>query len=177
MAEELQMTTAHHPNRDAELTETGQIGMVVRDLDATIQRYAEDFGIGPWTIFEVGPDNAPNLMHEGKPLEGRCRSAAAMVGTVMWELTQPLDDKGIFARFLREKGEGVHHIAVHTRDYHGLVAGYEERGETFPLSGSLAGVDVRYLPTDKSHGVILEVFSGFPDAAQDIVDSGDRTDE
>ena len=136
------------------MTETGQIGMVVRDLDATIRRYVDDFGIGPWTIFEVGPENAPNLKHDGKPLEGRCRSAAAMVGSVMWELTQPLDDKGIFARFLAEKGEGVHHIAVHTVNYHGLVAEFEQRGETFPLSGSFAGVDVAYLPTDETHGVI-----------------------
>jgi hypothetical protein len=31
---------------------------------------------------------------------------------VQWELIQPLTDKGIFAKFLAEKGEGVHHIAV-----------------------------------------------------------------
>lgn len=164
------------PTRAPALTETGQIGMVVRDLDATIRRYVDDFGIGPWTIFEVGPENAPNLMHDGKPLEGRCRSAVAMVGSVMWELTEPLDDKGIFARFLAEKGEGVHHIAVHTANYHDLVAEYERRGETFPLSGSYSGIDVAYLPTDRTHGVILEIFSGMPDEAQEVVDSG-RTPE
>lgn len=177
MNDELQMKTEQFPTREPELTETGQIGMVVRDLDATIRRYVEDFGIGPWTIFEVGPENASNLMHEGKPLEGRCRSAAAMVGSVMWELTQPLDDKGIFARFLREKGEGVHHIAVHTRDYYGLVAEYERRGVTFPLSGSFAGIDVAYLPTERSHGVILEIFSGMPDDTQEIIDSQKSQDE
>jgi hypothetical protein len=171
------MTTDFHPTRKAELTETGQIGMVVRDLEATIKRYVDDFGIGPWTIFEVGPENAPNLQHEGKPLEGRCRSAAAMVGSVMWELTQPLDDKGIFARFLREKGEGVHHIAVHTADYHGLVGEFEKRGDTFPLSGSFAGVDVAYLPTQESHGILLEVFSGMPGEAQDVIDSGKALDD
>lgn len=173
MDNELQMRTDYAPTRKPELTETGQIGMVVQDLDATIRRYVEDFGIGPWTIFEVGPENAPNLKHDGKPVEGRCRSAAAMVGSVMWELTQPLDDKGIFAKFLREKGEGVHHIAVHTANYHQLVAEYAQRGETFPLSGSFAGVDVAYLPTDKTHGVLLEVFSEMPADAQRVIDSGE----
>jgi hypothetical protein len=26
----------------------------------------------------------------------------------MWELIEPLDEEGIFARFLAEKGEGIH---------------------------------------------------------------------
>jgi hypothetical protein len=30
-----------------------------------------------------------------------------MVGRVMWELIEPLDEEGIYARFLAEKGEGV----------------------------------------------------------------------
>ncbi|MDQ2683961.1 MAG: VOC family protein, partial [Chloroflexota bacterium] len=115
----------------------------------------------------------PNLRHEGKPLVARCRSAVATVGSVMWELTEPLDEEGIFARFLREKGEGVHHIGVRTPNYYDLVAEYERRGETFPLSGSFAGVDVSYLPTDKTLGVLLEVFSGMPDEAQEIYDSAD----
>ena len=169
--------TDYTPKRESALTETMQIGMVVRDLDATIRRYVDDFGIGPWEIFEVTPENAPDLLHDGRPLEGSARSAVAMIGSVMWELTEPLDDKGIFARFLAEKGEGVHHIAVGTANYHELVEEYMRRGVTFPLSGSFTGIDVTYLPTDRTLGVILEVFSGFP-GDDDVPDaSGDAQDQ
>ena len=59
-------------------------------------------------------------MH-GQPVERSTRSATpitrfgtTMVGQVMWEVIEPLDEESIFARFLAEKGEGVHHIAVGT---------------------------------------------------------------
>lgn len=154
----------YRPTREPVFTETMQIGIVVRDLDATLRRYVDDFGIGPWQIFEVTPENAPDLLHDGQPLAASTRTAVATVGSVMWEVFQPLDEHGIFARFLAEKGEGVHHIAVATPDYHGAVAEQTGAGRALPLSGSFAGVDVAYLPTDQTLGVLLEVFSGFPDA-------------
>jgi hypothetical protein len=42
-------------------TDTMQIGIVVRDLDATIKRYEDDYGIGHWQFYEVKPENAPDL--------------------------------------------------------------------------------------------------------------------
>gem|GEM_PF-3823642 len=124
-------------------------------------------GIGPWEIFEVTPENAPDLYHDGQPVKGSTRAAATMVGTVMWELIQPLDEQGVFARFLAEKGEGVHHIAVATPNFDGVVAEQTQRGNTLPLSGSFSGVNIAYLPTDRDLGVILEIFSGMPGAEQE----------
>ena len=50
-----------------------------------------------------------------------------MVGRVMWELIEPLDEEGIYARFLAEKGEGVHHVAVATSDFGETFAGQTAR--------------------------------------------------
>jgi methylmalonyl-CoA/ethylmalonyl-CoA epimerase len=85
-----------------------------------------------------------------------------MVGNVMWELIQPLDEHGIFARFLAEKGEGVHHIAVATPSFDGAVADQAARGNSLPLDGSHSGIDFAYLPTDRDLGVFIEIFSGMP---------------
>jgi methylmalonyl-CoA/ethylmalonyl-CoA epimerase len=144
-----------------------QSGIVVRDLDATLRRYVDDYDIGPWQLFEVTPENAPDLCHDGQPIKGSTRAATTMVGTVWWEVFQPLDEEGIFARFLAEKGEGVHHIAVATPHFDDVVAEQIQRGNTLPLSGTFAGVNVAYLPIDRDLGVILEVFSGMPGAEQE----------
>jgi methylmalonyl-CoA/ethylmalonyl-CoA epimerase len=159
--------SAYRPTRGPVFTKTMQIGIVVRDLDATLRRYVDDYGIGPWQVFEVTPENAPDLCHDGEPIKGSTRAAAAMVGNVMWELIQPLDEQGIFARFLAERGEGVHHIAVATPNFDEVVAEQIQQGKTLPLSGSFSGVEVAYLPTDRDLGVILEVFSGLPGADQE----------
>lgn len=145
-------------------TETTQIGIVVRDLDAAVRRYVDDYGIGPWQFYEFNAGNAEDFREYGEPVERSWRLAVTMVGTVMWELIEPLDDTSVYARFLAEKGEGVHHIAVATPRFEAAVAAQAERGNPLVLSGTFSGTKVAYLPTDRELGVILEIFSGHPNA-------------
>jgi len=150
------------PVRESVFTETMQIGIVVRDLDATLRKYVDDYGIGPWEIHEFNAGNAEDLREDGQPVERSWRLAVTMVGQVMWELIEPLDDHSVYARFLAEKGEGVHHIAVATPSFHDTVAAQAKRGNNLVLSGTFSGAKVAYLPTDRDLGVIIEVFSGTP---------------
>lgn len=148
-------------------TKTMQIGIVVRDLDATVRRYAEDYGIGPWQFHEFKPGDVKYWHEHGQPVESFSRIATAMVGSVQWELIQPLSDTGILAQFLAEKGEGVHHIAVATPNFDETLAAETKRGNELALdcelNGEFAGIKVAYLNTQRDLGVILEVFSGLPD--------------
>ena len=148
--------------RDPVFTRTMQIGIVVRDLDATMRRYVDDYGIGPWTIYEFTPANANDLHEHGQPVARSWRLAVAMVGQVQWELIQPLDDESIYARFLAEKGGGVHHIAVAARSFDAMVEMQAKRATDLVLSGEFEGVKVAYLDTEHDLGVILEIFDGAP---------------
>ena len=80
--------------REPVFNETVQLGIVVRDLEATVRRYENEYGIGPWQFAQIDAGEANNY--------------ASTVGRVMWELIEPLDEEGIYARFLAEKGEGIH---------------------------------------------------------------------
>jgi hypothetical protein len=147
-------------------TETMQIGIVVRDLDATMQRYVDDYGVGPWQVHQFKREDIKEWFELGQPVEPSTRVATAMVGHMQWELIQPLDDKSIFARFLAEKGEGVHHIAVATTNFDEMLEAEAKRGNDLvlscELSGQFSGIKVAYLGTQRDLGVILEVFSGVP---------------
>ncbi|HXX24212.1 MAG TPA: VOC family protein [Terriglobia bacterium] len=149
--------------RDAVFTQTMQIGIVVRDLDATMRKYVDEYGIGPWKIYEFNPGNAKDLREYGQPVKRSWRVAVAMVGQLQWELIEPLDEESIYARFLAEKGGGVHHIAVAAQSFDETLALEAKRGIEVPLSGEFEGVKVAYLGTDRDLGVILEIFSGMPD--------------
>src|ERR671939_1283428 len=94
--------------REPVFNETMQLGIVVRDLEATVRRYEDDYGIGPWRFDRIDLGDANDYREYGQPVERSNRVAIAMVGRVMWELIEPLDEEGIYARFLAEKGEGVH---------------------------------------------------------------------
>jgi methylmalonyl-CoA/ethylmalonyl-CoA epimerase len=82
-----------------------------------------------------------------------------MVGQVQWELIEPRDDASDYARFLAERGEGVHHIAVAPANYDRALAGEAKRGRDPVLSGTFGGFRVAYLPTEHDLGVIVEIFS------------------
>jgi methylmalonyl-CoA/ethylmalonyl-CoA epimerase len=139
--------------------ETVQIGIVVRDLESTMRRYVDDYGIGPWEIYEFAAGGAEDLHEHGRPVERAWRLATTMVGQVQWELIEPRDDASDYARFLAERGEGVHHIAVAPANYDRALAGEAKRGRDPVLSGTFGGFRVAYLPTEHDLGVIVEIFS------------------
>ena len=147
--------------REPVFDETMQLGIVVRDLEATVRRYQDDYGIGPWEFARIDLGDASDYREHGEPAERSNRIAMATVGGVMWEHIEPLDEDGIYARFLAEKGEGVHHVAVATPDFGETVA-RAEREDGVMLSCKHSGVDIAYLDTQHDLGVVLEVFNGMP---------------
>ena len=114
--------------REPAFTETLQVALVVRDLEAAMRTYVHDYGIGPWAIYEFNPDTVRNMTAEGEPIECAWRLALARVGQVHWELIQPLDDRSTYGQFLAEKGEGVHHVGVAVPSFDDAIGAVADRG-------------------------------------------------
>ena len=148
--------------REPVFADTVQVALVVRDLEVSMQTYVERYGIGPWEIYEFNPSTVEDLKAHGKPLESSWRLALARVGGVMWELIEPLDDRSTYAEFLREHGEGVHHVAMAGAPFDDTIAEFESEGRAPLLSGRYRGVDFAYLPTGGDLGVATEIFSAVP---------------
>jgi methylmalonyl-CoA/ethylmalonyl-CoA epimerase len=145
--------------REAVFTETMQIGIVVRDLEATMRRYVDDFGIGPWETFEFDAGQAEDFHEYGQPVERSGRLAATTVGHVHRGLIEPLDDESGYRRFLAENCDGVRHVAVATPKLDEMVA-KADRENSVVLGGRFGGGTVACLGTDRDLGVVLEIFSG-----------------
>src|SRR5262249_11380112 len=105
-----------------------QIAIVVRDVDASVRTYEDDYGIGPWEIHEFHPGDVEDLVKDDRPAQYGMRIAIATIGRVEWELIEPLDDRSNYAEFLRSKGEGVHHIQVAVDDYDVALNALREKG-------------------------------------------------
>jgi methylmalonyl-CoA/ethylmalonyl-CoA epimerase len=143
-------------------TETIQIAIVVPSLDAAMRTYVHDYGIGPWEIYEFNPGNVANMREDGQSVERSWRLAISRVGQVQWELIEPLDEGSIYARFLAEKGPGVHHVGVAVPDFQETVASQAERGNGVLLGGDYRGISFAYLATERDLGLVTEIFSGAP---------------
>lgn len=145
--------------------QTMQIGIVVPEVAAAARAYESRYGVGGWQHMELDGADASNVLLFGKPVAWRAKIAVTMVGSVMWELIEPISPDDLFGRFLASRGGmgGVHHIAVRTPDFAGVVAGETARGKQSILSGTFSGVEVHYLDTEPELGVMLEVFSHMPE--------------
>ncbi|MFI6309843.1 VOC family protein [Nocardia fusca] len=139
--------------------DTLQIGIVVRDLDRTMRTYIDDYGIGPWTVYDFNDETVDEMMVDGEPRGYSMRLAVAMVGKLQWELIEPTSGDTIYSRFLAEHGEGVQHIALDVENYQDTVARLSALGRTSTQSGRMGGVTYSYFSTEKDLKVAIELYS------------------
>lgn len=89
----------------------------------------------------------------------KVRTAFLPVGEVHLELLEPTSRDSTIAKFLDERGEGIHHIAFATTDITGQLSKAKEAGvrliHEVPFEGA-AGKLVAFLHPKSSHGVLTE---------------------
>jgi methylmalonyl-CoA/ethylmalonyl-CoA epimerase len=139
-------------------TDVLQIGIVVRDLDTSMKHYWEEFGLGPWAVNTLDPSNTSEMVVRGKPQAFALRAATTQIGNVQWELIEPLDEDGIYADFLREHGEGLHHVGFGVEDYDQSINLFRGKGMAVLLGGTWGAVESTYWDTQDSLGCIAEIW-------------------
>jgi methylmalonyl-CoA/ethylmalonyl-CoA epimerase len=132
-----------------------QVGIVVKSIDETIKYYEQAFGFGP---FEVRMVDYPDATYYGERAGYRGKRAFFNLGPIQIELIELIDGKTIHEVFLREKGEGLHHIAFEVESIEESKRCAEGKG--FRVVQDLVrsdGSGFAYLDTDKIGGVIFEL--------------------
>jgi methylmalonyl-CoA/ethylmalonyl-CoA epimerase len=94
-----------------------QIGIIVRDLDSTIEALSKILGLGPFR-FVVWPPDRPNIKstYYKQTKTFKFREALTQIGPIELELIQPLEGENIYTDFLEEHGEGLHHLRFDVKD-------------------------------------------------------------
>ena len=135
-----------------------QIGIVVRDLKASIQKY-EALGIGPWQVHTLDSSNVRNMTIRKESRDYSMKVAFSKIGNLNWELIEPLDNESIYAEFLKEHGEGIHHVAFDVEDFHETLDYFQEKGVGV-LQGGISEPDFgfAYLDTGDALGCIAEIY-------------------
>jgi catechol 2,3-dioxygenase-like lactoylglutathione lyase family enzyme len=138
-----------------------QIGIVVRNIDATIEFYQRMFGFGP---FEVRNVDYPTATHHGECGGYRGKRAFFNLGLMQIELIELVDGKTIHEEFLQKKGEGVHHIAFRVESLQEGMRAAEHAG--IPVTQAYLRPDgtggFAYLETDRVGGVVIELIERSP---------------
>jgi methylmalonyl-CoA/ethylmalonyl-CoA epimerase len=136
-----------------QLPAVGQIGVVVENVDRAIAFYQSAFGLGPFDVREMG---APNVWDRGEEKPIKARLAFADLGGVQLELIQILEGDSFHLEFLREHGEGIHHLGFFVPDFKAKVEKAKAMGFRVLQTGPF-GLAYAYLDTRQPGGIIFEL--------------------
>jgi methylmalonyl-CoA/ethylmalonyl-CoA epimerase len=132
------------------------VGIVVRDVDATLNSYKQ-YGIsGELQIFDL---TYPEVKYRGKTLSFSARYAFVGDGETRIELCQPLDDRSPYHDMLAERGEGVHHLCYmvdSVSDYLALLR-RDHPESVIILEAALAEPLAEFAYVQIESGVVLEL--------------------
>ncbi len=140
----------------ATFTRIMHIGLVVRDMDKTIERLTR-LGIGPFKPRILPPDAKET--YRGKPFIPSKRVAIQItqIGNLELELIQPINGESPHQEFLDQKGEGIQHLGFFVDDLDDSVKNLTAEGSSVMLTSQFkGGGGVAYLDLDAA-GLIVEL--------------------
>lgn len=124
------------------------IGIVVKDLEKSLRPYQELLGLKLKETEELDVQGALT------------RVAFFPIGEVNVELVHTTAKTGLAAEFLRDHGEGIHHIAFEVEDLEKTFERLRSRGAKFVwgkiITGS-RGSKVAFLEAEEFNGVYIEL--------------------
>ena len=110
---------------------------VTRDLDAALLHWTHDLGAGPFFVLDVPV--LPGQLYYCEPTEVSMRVGFGFSGGILIELLQQTNEGASpFLDFLRERGEGLHHIMPRT-DFDTGYARLSAAGHEVAYSGTMLG--------------------------------------
>ncbi len=138
-----------------------QIAMVVEDLDRTVERYHQAFGIGPWHFYTYGSPLLRKMTYHGLPADYRMRLALSYFGPTRVELIELVEGETVYGDFVRDHGYGVQHLGVLVDDMQVALAEARSAGFEMLMDGAGFGLDgdghFSYLDTEQDFGFVLEL--------------------
>jgi methylmalonyl-CoA/ethylmalonyl-CoA epimerase len=130
------------------------IGILVRDAQAAAARFAA-LGLEVTSWEDYGP--------------GLLRIGFIPLGDSLLELIEPLTGEGFNADWLRDRGEGVQHIALHVDDIGGAMRILAARGvpvqDATPRPGA-AQTRIAFLAPQATGGYLIELTQPVTEARQ-----------
>jgi len=135
----------------------GQVGILVRDLEEALRRYAALWpGAGPWLVYTYGPDFLPSFHYRGEAATCSMRIALS-AQTPQIELIQPLGGgPSVYDGY----GPGFHHVGVLVESLDEATASMTRAGYETIQWGAGYGLDgdggFAYFDTAGELGIIVE---------------------
>jgi methylmalonyl-CoA/ethylmalonyl-CoA epimerase len=131
------------------------IGIAVKDLDESNRLFAKLLGKEHYKIEEVESEGV--------------RTSFFKIGDLKIELLEATRGDSPVARFILNRGEGIHHLAFEVEDINKNLKEYAEKGFTVLHEASKPGADgklIGFLHPKSTNGVLIELCQSIAPASE-----------
>jgi hypothetical protein len=135
-----------------------QIGILVNDIEKSIQDYADFFGVDKPSWFLTDGYDKTQAEYLGKPSNAKAKLAFFNVGpTLTIELIEPDMEPSTLRDDLNKNGEGVHHIAFGVKGMKEKIEICERNGMPLLQKGEYTGGRYAYLDSIAQLKTLIEL--------------------
>lgn len=141
-----------------------QVCIIVRDVERTARNYVDILGFEmPDEIQITREYDHTHALYYGQPTNARAKIICFEIGKIQYELLQPLDEGSVWMDFLKQHGEGVHHIAFFVPKTDAAAKSFAEYGYNITQQGLFTGQTgmYTYLDTERDLGTVIELLEHF----------------
>jgi len=133
-----------------------QVAWVVNDLEASIRRWIDTAGVGPF--FVVPHSKVERVRYRGAPATLDMSAGLAQAGPMQIELIQQHNDDPSAYRDMFPKGqEGFHHLCTMTDSFDADLDRYRSEGCTAVTEGAFGDMRFVYVDTRARLGHMTEI--------------------
>jgi len=137
-----------------------QIGIVVDDIEDVARKWCKILGLEKPKIIETDDWNKTKAMYRGKPA-GKAKLAFIELDNIVIELIEPIDGDSTWSTYIKNYGQGVHHIAFKVENVDECIEKLKDIGGDIEQLGYFENGIYIYMDTRKSLGTVIELLKFF----------------
>ncbi len=128
----------------------GHIGIVVKDIEVARQHYGDMLNIKTW--YEMVYDDGIDLYYHGQKSNSSAKLYFGGNGHTVIELIETSGEENIYTNFLKNNGEGIHHIQYYVKNLQKAIEHAKSNGLSVFQNASFmsGGAKIDYAYVGKS---------------------------
>jgi len=132
------------------------LAVVVKDMDKALAFYSKAFGIKFEEVQQH--DLPPDVIYKGKPSPYTMKVTFGQFGLIRLEMVQVVKGQCIYTDFLKQYGEGIHHLGIEVEDLEKEVANAKSQSLKMICYLKMVGIMAfAHFDATKTNGVRIEL--------------------
>ena len=119
------------------------VGIAVKDLDRTIEFFEKTYGA--------------KLLWRKKFEDQKIESALVSIGEAKFELTGSLEAGSVIAKFIKNRGEGIHHVSLEVDQFEQVIEEFKAKGSRVMAEADTEDFKAAFIHPQGNFGVLTEI--------------------